>query len=166
MDILLIFISFFLVLIGIIGSFLPVIPGPITGWLGLLVVYQTSFMDWDYYFLGITLVISISVFILDYFIPILGAKKFGGTKAGIIGSTIGLLIGLFTLGPIGILIGTFGGAFIGEISSNPNDNRTAFRAAIGSLVGFLGGVFLKFAVAMTFAIYYLKIIIENWSEIL
>ena len=166
MDIVLIIIGFFLVLMGIIGSFLPVIPGPITGWFGLLIVYQTSFLDWDYSFLGITLIIAIAVFVLDYIIPAIGAKKFGGTKAGVIGSTLGLLIGLLLMGPLGIVVGTFLGALIGELTTNPNDRRTALKAAVGSVIGFLGGVFLKFAVAVVFAFYYGKIILENWSEIL
>ena len=74
MDLILIFIGFLLILLGLVGSFVPVIPGPITAWLGLLILYQTSFLASDFYFLAITFTVAIGVFILDYFIPMLGAK--------------------------------------------------------------------------------------------
>ena len=143
MDLIIITIGFLLILTGIIGSFLPIIPGPITGWFGLLVLYQTSFLNLDYSFLLVTLVIAVSIFILDYFIPAIGAKKFGGTKTGVIGSTIGTVIGIILLGPMGIIFGAFLGAFIGELSKNKSTIRIALKAAIGTLVGYIGGILLK-----------------------
>jgi hypothetical protein len=161
MDLLLIFIGFLLVLLGLIGSFVPIIPGPFSAWLGLLILHQTSFLAPNFSFLILTFSIAIGVFILDYFIPILGAKKFGGTKAGILGATLGLLIGLLFLGPLGIFLGTFIGAFIGELIRDSSDKNTALRAATGSLIGFLTGVFLKFSVTVTYAYYFVKIILRN-----
>ena len=158
MDLTLIIIGFLLIFLGLIGSFVPVIPGPITAWLGLLTVHQTSFLESDFRFLAITFTIAIAVFILDYFIPMIGAKKFGGTKAGVIGATLGLIIGMIFLGPLGILIGTFSGALIGELIHNSKDKQTAIKAAFGSLIGFLTGVFLKFSVTLVFAYYYVKIL--------
>lgn len=163
MDLILIFTGFLLILLGLVGSFVPIIPGPITAWLGLLILYQTSFLASDLIFLAITFSVAIGVFILDYFIPILGAKKFGGTKAGIIGATLGLLIGLLFLGPLGIFLGTFTGAFIGELIRESSDKRTALRAATGSLIGFLTGVLLKFSVTLIYAFYFVKIIWTNRS---
>tara|TARA_B100001057_G_scaffold166445_1_gene167161 strand:- start:1343 stop:1831 length:489 start_codon:yes stop_codon:yes gene_type:complete len=161
MDLALIIIGVLLIIIGLIGSFVPVIPGPITAWLALLIIYQTSFVSSDFTFLAITLSISIGVFILDYFIPIIGAKKLGGTKSGIIGATVGLVVGLIFLGPLGVFMGTFLGAFIGELIQAPNDKRTALRAASGSLIGFLTGVFLKFSITLIFGYYFFKILLEN-----
>ena len=92
MDLTLIVIGIFLIFIGLIGSFIPVIPGPITSWLGLLILHQASFMESNFTFLAITFSIAVGIFILDYFIPLIGAKKFGGTKSGIIGATLGLLL--------------------------------------------------------------------------
>ena len=69
------------------------------------------FVSPDFPFLATTFSVAIGVFILDYFIPIIGAKKFGGTKTGIIGATLGLLVGLIFLGPLGFFLGTFSGAF-------------------------------------------------------
>ena len=107
MDFLLISLGLVFIILGIIGSFLPVLPGPITGCIGLLILHQTSIELDGNLFLFVTLVISILVFLIDYIIPALGAKKFGGTKWGMWGSTIGLVIGLLFLGPLGVLIGAF-----------------------------------------------------------
>ena len=146
----------FFVLLGIIGSFLPVLPGPLTGWVGLFLLHQSDRVTDDSSFLIITFCIALGVFLLDYIIPALGTKKFGGSKKGIMGSTIGLVIGLILLGPLGIIIGSFLGAFSGELL-NKTSKRQAFKAAIGSLIGFLTGVFLKFTVAVVFFFYFLKI---------
>lgn len=146
----------FFVLLGIIGSFLPVLPGPLTGWVGLFLLHHSDRVADDSSFLIITFCIALGVFLLDYIIPALGTKKFGGSKKGIMGSTIGLVIGLILLGPLGIIIGSFLGAFSGELL-NKTSKRQAFKAAIGSLIGFLTGVFLKFTVAVVFFFYFLKI---------
>ena len=166
MEIVLVIISFLLVILGIVGSFIPIIPSPISGWLGLLILHQVSFLEAQYYFLAITFAIAISVFILDYFIPSIGAKKFGGSNAGVIGSTIGLVIGIFLFGPIGILFGSFFGALIGELTVNINNIRIALLAAIGTLIGYLGGVLLKLSVSLFFLVKFFKIVISNWNEII
>jgi len=104
LDFLLISVGLVFIILGIIGSFLPVLPGPITGWIGLLILHQTSIELDGNLFLFVTLVISILVFLIDYIIPALGAKKFGGTKSGMWGSTIGLVIRLLFLGPLVFLL--------------------------------------------------------------
>ena len=165
MDLIIITIGFLLILTGITGSFLPIIPGPITGWFGLLVLYQSSFLNLDYSFLLVTLFIAVSIFILDYFIPAIGAKKFGGTKTGVIGSTLGTVIGIILLGPMGIIFGAFLGAFIGELSTNKSNIRIALKAAIGTLLGYIGGILLKLSLGIVFTIKFVKIILNNWNEI-
>ncbi|WP_340157179.1 DUF456 domain-containing protein [uncultured Maribacter sp.] len=151
MDIFLLVLGFVLMLVGILGSFLPVLPGPPISWVGLLLLYSTSAIAMNWTFLGITLVIALIVFGLDYVIPAMGTKKFGGTKAGVIGTTIGLLVALFfpVLGPFGIIIWPFVGALVGELL-NKADKKTATKAAFGSFLGFLTGTFLKFMVAIVY----------------
>jgi hypothetical protein len=149
MDIILIIIAALLMFLGIIGSFLPVLPGPLTSWLGLLVLHFTDAIPIDQTFLIITLVIAIFIWLLDYIIPALGTKQFGGTRYGMIGSTIGLIVGLITPIPGGIIIGPFLGALIGELI-NKSDSRTATKAAIGSFIGFLTSTFIKFIVAVIY----------------
>jgi len=149
MDIALLIIGLLLCFVGIIGSFLPILPGPPVSWLGLLLLHLTTVVTQDWWFLGITGAIALIVFALDYVIPAMGTKKFGGTKAGMIGTTIGLIVGILAPIPFGIIIGPFLGAFIGELSSKA-DNKTALKAAFGSFLGFLTGTFMKFVVAMVF----------------
>ncbi|MBD1259682.1 DUF456 domain-containing protein [Maribacter polysiphoniae] len=151
MDIALLIFGFIFMLIGILGSFLPVLPGPPVSWIGLLLLYLTKAVPNDWVFLGITLVIALIVFALDYIIPAVGTKKFGGTKAGMLGTTIGLLVALFfpVLGPFGIIIWPFVGALVGELL-NKADKKTATKAAFGSFIGFLTGTFLKFMVTIVY----------------
>ncbi len=151
MDIALLFVGFFFMLIGILGSFLPVIPGPPLSWVGLLLLHLTLAVPKDWWFLGITAAVALVVLGLDYVIPALGTKKFGGTKYGMIGTTIGLLVALFfpVLGPFGIIVWPFVGALVGELI-NKADKKTATKAAFGSFLGFLTGAFLKFLVAVVF----------------
>ena len=96
MDLLFLIIGLLLCLIGLIGSFIPIIPGPITSWVGLVFLNLTSTVDLNFSFLLATFLIAISVFILDMIIPLIGLKKLGGTKQGLIGATIGLFIGYIT----------------------------------------------------------------------
>ena len=96
MDIFLTLIGVVFIIIGILGSFLPVLPGPPMSWVGLLLIHLTEAVPDDWWFLGITLVIALIVFALDYIIPAIGAKKFGCTRAGMIGTTIGLIVHFLT----------------------------------------------------------------------
>ena len=152
MDIALVIIGFIFTLIGILGSFLPVLPGPPLSWVGLLLLYLTKAVPMDTTLLIITAIIALVVTVLDYVIPAAGTKKFGGSKAGIWGSIIGLLVAIFfpILGPFGIIIWPFVGALVGELSQN-KDQKRAWKAAFGSFIGFLTGTFLKFMIAVIYA---------------
>lgn len=150
MDIFLLFLGFFFILLGIIGSFLPVLPGPITGWVGLLILHLTEVIPMDWTFLGITLGVAILIWGLDYVIPAWGTKKFGGSKYGIWGTVFGLIIGILFLGPLGIIIGPFVGAFVGEMIHDSTDSSRAVKAAFGSFIGFMLSTGLKFLISIIF----------------
>lgn len=147
-----------LVLIGFIGSILPIIPGPPISWVGLLLLKWTDFiLDHGTAYenaLWILLFFVVLVTILDYVVPILGTKKFGGSKRGVWGATIGVVVGLF-FGPLGIIIGPFLGAYIGEITTGKKE-REALRAAWGSFVGFLLGVGMKLMVCGAILFFYIR----------
>ncbi len=151
MDIVLLILGFILMLVGILGSFLPVLPGPPVSWAGLLLLVLTTAVPNDWWFLGTTAVIALIVVALDYVIPAMGTKKFGGSKAGVIGTMAGLLVAIFIpiLGIFGIIIWPFIGALVGELI-NKADQKTALKAAFGSFMGFLTGTFLKFLVTVVF----------------
>lgn len=144
-------------LLGIVGSFLPVLPGPITGWVGLLILHLTNAVPMNWTVLGITLAIAIIVWIVDYIIPAIGTKKFGGSKYGVVGTMLGLLLGLLFFPPFGLIIGPFAGAFLGEMIHDSSDSGRALKAAFGSFIGFISSTFLKFVTASAFLVYFLMI---------
>ena len=159
MELFLVILSLLLMLLGVLGSFLPILPGPLTSWAGLLVLHFTDGVDLSNTFLIGTLIVAIFIYILDYIIPAIGTKRFGGSKAGMIGTTLGLVVGLIAPIPFGIIIGPFLGALIGEMIHR-NDMEKALKAAFGSFLGFIASTFLKFIVA----IIYLGFFIAKLSE--
>ncbi|MBR9756806.1 MAG: DUF456 domain-containing protein [Algicola sp.] len=166
MDIILSIVGLLFVLTGIIGSFLPILPGPPISWVGLLLLYLTKAVEDNWWVLGITLVIALLVFVLDYIIPAMGTKRFGGSRKGMLGTTIGLIVAIFfpVLGIFGIIIWPFVGALIGELF-NKTDSKMATKAAFGSFLGFLTGTFLKFIVAVVYLGIYIKVFVEHADAI-
>lgn len=152
----------FFILLGIAGSVLPVIPGPLTAWVGLLLLHCTDAVAMDYTFLSLTFFAALLIFILDQFISIWGVKKFGGNRKSIIGSVVGLVIGFFFLGPLGLLIGPFLGAFVGGFWGNQTI-KESLRSAFGALLGFLTGSVLKLLLGFLYLIFYVWISWQNAS---
>jgi|TARA_B110000971_G_scaffold217846_1_gene255555 uncharacterized protein YqgC (DUF456 family) len=158
----LLIISVILIITGLIGSFIPIIPGPITSWFGLFTLSQIQNFPNNNTLLITTFVIGITIFILDYFIPIIGSKYFGGSKYGIIGTSIGLLIGLISPVPFGIIIGAFLGALIGEILAGKQLSE-GIKPAMGSLIGIITSSVIKFFTAVSFLVIYIILVITNWG---
>jgi uncharacterized protein len=163
MDLFLLIISFAFMIIGILGSFLPVLPGPSMSWFGLVLLYFTNAVPNNYWILGITLLITVIISVLDYSIPAKGTKKFGGSSYGIWGTNIGLIVGIFVPIPFGFIIGPFVGAFIGELLYDYKDHGRALKAATGSFIGFLASSFIKFVVCMMYLGLFIWIVWENKS---
>ncbi|TDQ22874.1 DUF456 domain-containing protein [Tenacibaculum caenipelagi] len=161
MDILLVLLGFVFACLGIIGSFLPVLPGPITSWVGLLLLHLTKAVPQNWTFLGITLAIAIIIFFLDYFIPAMGTKRFGGSKYGMYGTTIGLIVGLLSPIPFGILIGAFVGALVGELIYDSKDTNRAIKASFGAFLGFLASATIKFSIAMVYLVLFM---VKFWEH--
>lgn len=157
MDILLFTLGFCCVIGGIFGSFLPVVPGTPLSYLGLLMLYWTDAVPANYWIIGITGFITVLVTVLDYVIPAQGTKRFGGSKWGIWGTNIGLIIGLLTPIPFGFVVGPFAGALVGELINNSTNHKQAFRAATGSFVGFLASTFIKFVVSVSYLGIYIMV---------
>ncbi|MFZ2150509.1 MAG: DUF456 domain-containing protein [Candidatus Absconditicoccaceae bacterium] len=165
MDITLIIIGTLLSIVGILGSVLPILPGPQLVYIALILLQFTSDHPFSIWFLIIFGLINIFVLVLDYVMPIWGTKKFGGTKYGNRGSTIGLIIAVIILPILGITIGPFGllgliggpflGAYIGE-KMGGKEHHKALRSAIGSFIGFLTGTLLKLILSLIMAYYFVK----------
>ena len=156
MDLILLVLGLVFCLIGIIGSFLPIIPGPVTAWLGILTLNLTSIVEFNLNFVLITFTVAVSVGILDYLIPILGVKKLGGTRSGQIGTTVGLIVALLILGPIGVILGPFLGALLGELSTKKSFQES-IKPAFGSFIGVIAGSIIKFLISLSFLFFYFDI---------
>jgi len=154
LDIVLVVLGICLLIVGLVGCILPVIPGPPLSYVALLLLQATSFGDFSVAFLVITALITIIVTVADYVLPAWGTKKWGGSRAGTIGAIVGLLIGLFFL-PIGIIVGPFVGAFVGELIIG-RDTNAALRSGLGSFIGFLLGTVVKLTFCIAFTFYFFK----------
>ena len=160
MEIFIIILSILFCIIGLIGSFTPIIPAPLTCWVSFLILKLSGVVYISNFFIIFTFIISISIFLIDFLLPSIGAKKFGGSKKGIFGCTIGLILGFVFLGIIGSLFGTIIGAFIGE-SINKSDLKSRLSASIGAFIAFITGVFLKLSVSIVFLFLLIKLIVEK-----
>lgn len=164
MDIVLLIIGIILILAGIVGCILPVIPGPPLSYAGLLLLHFTSKADITVFALVLTAILAVAATILDYIVPVWGTKKAGGSKWGTRGSGLGLIVGLF-FAPIGIFVGPFLGALLGEIiyhyhykkdNTDTDKFNRSLKAAFGSFLGLMFGVVLKITVSCFIAFLFIK----------
>ena len=118
-----------LMIVGLVGCVLPVIPGPPLSFIGLLLLHFTRYADFSF--------------------------EFGGSRAGMWGAAIGLVLGLIFLPPLGVIIGPFAGAVIGEALTGKKAEK-AFRAGLGSLLGLMMGIGLKLAASIAMTFYFIK----------
>lgn len=161
MDSLLLLLGFVCMIVGVFGSFMPVLPGLSSCWVGLLLLYLTKAVENNYWVLGITLLVTVIITILDYIIPAKGTKKFGGSSYGVWGTNIGLIVGILSPIPFGVIIGPFVGAFIGEIIYDSKNHKRALKAATGSLLGFLASSFINFLFCITYLGIFISIVWQN-----
>jgi uncharacterized protein YqgC (DUF456 family) len=158
LDIFLLVFSIVLLFGGIIGCILPVIPGPPLSYIALLLLNFTRFAGFTPAFLWIAAGITIVITVLDYILPAMGTKNLGGSRAGTIGSILGMIVGIFIIPPWGIIVGSFAGAFVGELIIG-RDTNSALKSGLGSFIGFVFGTLAKFVICIVFAYYYFKEII-------
>ena len=161
MEYIIIILAIILGLVGIVGAIIPGIPGPPISFVGLLLAYLFCDNEYSVWLLIIFGILAVIITILDYYIPIYGTKKLGGSKYGVRGSTIGMIVSIIvlpilgiTIGPfgiVGILLGPFLGAYLGELYAKNNAN--ALKSALGSFVGFLAGTFIKLIYCIVAIVY-------------
>ena len=150
MDILLIVLAILLLIGGIAGCILPILPGSPLAYAGLLLLHLTDRIQFSTTQLVVWLIVVIVLQVVDYITPLLGSKYSGGTAFGSRGCVAGTLLGLFFM-PWGIIIGPFIGAVAGEMLGG-SDLPHAIRAGIGTLFGFLVGTLLKVIVCFYFLV--------------
>ena len=159
MDLLLSVVALLLAFVGIIGCIVPLIPGNVLSYLALVCIACCSFSEPGTLYMVILLLLSAAVMAADFFLPALMTRRFGGTRAGAIGATVGVFVG-FLFGPLGIIFGPFFGAILGELTHDKKDSKKAIRSGVGSFLAFIVGTGLKLAVA----IYLLCVVVaECWS---
>ena len=168
MELVLILIGMFLLIIGVMGCIIPAIPGPPVAYLALILslfIDQSlnTISENNYILLTILGILTLSITVIDFLLPVWGAKKFGGTSSGRKGSTIALIIGVVNplatagFGALLIVISPPIGAFIGEKVAG-GSTQTAIKSAKGSFIGFLSGLFLKLALVIAMAVYFLYLL--------
>ncbi|MFN8345908.1 MAG: DUF456 domain-containing protein [Spirosomataceae bacterium] len=141
MDLLLLLLGIVALLAGLAGAVLP-IPGPPLSFVGLLCLHFSRYAEFSQITLYSFGAVTVAITLLDYYVPIWGIKKFGGSSYGTWGSTIGLLLGFFVIPALGIFLGAFLGALIGELIGGMEINK-ALKAAVGSFLGFVTSIFMK-----------------------
>lgn len=153
MDTLWIVLGLLMMGVALLGCVLPVIPGLVLAYAALLLQQLRTPHPFSFHFLLGWLAIIIVVSIFEYYLPVWSVKKFGGTKYGAWGCTLGF-IACFWLGPWGVIIGPFFGALLAEQLLAKATFDRALKSAFGSFIGFLGGTVLKLCICGVM-IYYL-----------
>lgn len=152
MNTLLIILAIVCLLASIVFVFTPVPPAVPVAWGGLLLArfggadISTSMLVWS-------AVIGLLLMVLDYIFPLLTTRRFGGSKWGIWGCTIGLLLSIIGLpfgpaGLVGVFFWPFVGALVGEYLKQ-QELQPAFRAAVGSFLGMMAGIVAKIIFSLT-----------------
>ena len=143
MDILLSILALLLIVVGILGCIVPILPGVALAYVGYLCCYFCSFSQITTAAVWVYLALTVAVSVADYILPAYMTKLSGGSKAGERGATAGLIAGMLLGSVVGAIIGPFIGAVVGEIIADPTDKRRAFKVGAGSFLSFLVGTGLK-----------------------
>ena len=147
MDIVLVVLAFALLVTGLLGAIIPVIPGPPLSYAGLLVLQWSGHADFSVAFLVIWAGIAAAVTVMDYILPSFITKRFGGSRLAALGSFLGLLVGMIFFAPFGLILGPFLGAFIGELIHSSSNGAKALKVAFGSFIAFIAGSGAKLVVS-------------------
>lgn len=129
---------------GFVGCVVPVIPGPMLAFVGLLLLIPTTAASPSMLMLVVGGILTLIAIVLDYIVPAMGAKKFKGSTWGVVGCTLGTIVGVFFF-PFGIILGPFLGAVAGEIIAGKGVPGS-LKGGFGAFLGFVAGVLLKLVV--------------------
>ena len=142
-------VSILLLLVGILGTFLPVLPGLLLSLCGLLIYKFGTESSLSMVYIWIFVFLTLLSIILNYVIPARTNRKYGGTRWGSVGSIIGTILGMFFIPlPFGFLIGMFLGVFVGELLHDAKDKKKAWNSTKGAFIGFLYGTGFNFIVGL------------------
>lgn len=159
-DIILPILGLVLSVVGIIGCFIPSIPGPPLNFIALLLLKFFDTASFSALFLVVLGIITLIITILDYVLPVIGAKFYGASKYGIWGSIIGMIAGLFFFPPFGMITGVFLGAVIGEVVAG-RENSKAIKAGFGTFIISISMIVVKFTLSAVMSFYFIFYFIGN-----
>ncbi|GIO11150.1 hypothetical protein J19TS2_07050 [Cohnella xylanilytica] len=132
-----------LFVVGMAGAVYPILPGALAIYAAFFVYgLFFSFEPFGFWFWAFQTLIVVVLFVADYVVNAWGVKKFGGSKASVVGSTIGILIGPFVIPAFGLLIGPFAGAVLGELVHGSSMERS-LKVGWGAMVGLFTSTFVK-----------------------
>ena len=161
MSVALIVIGGILVLAGVAGCIVPVLPGPPVSYLSLILLsFAYGWRAFSPGFLIVMGIITVVVTLLDFLLPVYLPKRYGASRYGVWGSVVGMIAGLVFFPPFGMIIGTFLGAMAGELLFNKNKKVTV-RAALGVFVGTLAAILLKLSVSGAIGVYFFRAVIRG-----
>ncbi|MHB8127292.1 MAG: DUF456 domain-containing protein [Desulfitobacteriaceae bacterium] len=147
-------LTIILFIAGLLGTILPVLPGAILIYGGMLLYgFMTQFAKLDAYFFLLQALVLVLIFVIDFLASAISTRHFGGSKLAAWGAVIGTILGLFFLGPLGIVIGPFFGAVAAELLRGTEIHQS-IRVGFGSLVGILGGTVVKFCAEILMIVYF------------
>lgn len=147
-------LSIILFIAGILGTILPVLPGPILVYGGMLLYgYMTKFETLDATFFLLQALVLALIFFVDFIASAVGTRRYNGSKQAAWGAIIGTILGLIFLGPLGIVLGPFLGAVVVELLRGI-DIKQAVTVGFGTLVGILGGTILKLLAEIVMIFYF------------
>jgi uncharacterized protein YqgC (DUF456 family) len=139
---------------GFLGTLLPILPGAILIFLGMLIYgFMTGFAALDLTFFVLQGLVLIIIFLVDYIASAAGTKRYGGSKQAVWGSIIGTILGVIVLGPVGIIIGPFLGAVVVELFRGIKMVQ-AVRTGFGTIMGVLGGTLVKLGAEIIMIVYF------------
>ena len=159
MEIFLVILAFILLVFGILGAVVPMLPGPPLSFIGLLLMHWSGYGEFSSTFLWVWAGVTAAVTVMDYFLPSLMAKQFGGSRAAAIGSFVGLVIGIFVFPPYGMILGPFFGALVGELMHNNIQGSKALVVALGAFLSFIVGSGAKLIVSSIMLYYAVKAVL-------
>jgi uncharacterized protein YqgC (DUF456 family) len=157
----LIVLGFIVLVAGIAGCVLPIIPGPPLAYAALILLSIAR--KWEAFPPAVLIVLGLvaaAVTVMDYLMPLITSKWKGASKAGIWGSVAGMILGMVFFPPFGVIIGTFVGTVLGELLFS-NRPEGALKAGWGVFLGTMLGIALKLAISGVIAVYFFRAVLRG-----
>lgn len=152
-----------ILLVGVLGSILPILPGAPISVVTLIVCKLLNITELSWWVIVLFVLLTALSIFLDYIIPVVTTKRMGGSKYGMIGLLIGFVVGIFfsPFGLFSLILAPFFGALIGELLYDIKNGQRALKSALGAMIGFLitSGFSLLLTLSMFFTFIFYDMIL-------